>query len=87
MDAAHYGEGSATREREAVMQQPAGTIEARQEGLNNEKGGGMPREAAMQQPAGTSEAWHDKSVLSQLALSKLSGLACSRKKRRSNMDF
>ncbi len=63
VDAAHDGEGSATREREAVMQQPAGAREARQEirglmrgrerggstreGLRNVKGGGMTREAAM----------------------------------------
>ncbi len=63
VDAAHDGEGSAMREREAVMQQPAGAREARREmrglmrvrerggatreGLSNEKGGGTTREAAM----------------------------------------
>jgi hypothetical protein len=63
VDAAHDGKGSTMREREAVMQQPAGAREARREmhslmrvqerggarreGLSNEKGGGMTREAAM----------------------------------------
>jgi hypothetical protein len=57
VDAVHNGKGNATREREAVMQQPAGAREARQEGLHNGKGSGTTREVAMQQPAGTSEAW------------------------------
>jgi hypothetical protein len=51
---------AARREREAVMQQQAGTREARQEGLHNGKGGSTTRKAAMQQPAGTSEAWQEK---------------------------
>jgi hypothetical protein len=63
VDAAHDGKGSATRERDAVMQQPAGAREAQREirglmrgqergsstreGLRNVKGGGTTREVAM----------------------------------------
>jgi hypothetical protein len=60
VDVAHDGKGSATREREVVMQQPAGARETQREGLHNGKGGGMMREVAMQQPAGMSEAWPNK---------------------------
>ncbi len=51
VDAAHNGEDSGTREREAVMQQPAGARVVRWEGLHNGKGGGTTRKVAMQQPA------------------------------------
>ncbi len=47
VDAANDGKGSATREREAVMQQPAGAREARREirGLmRGQERGGLTRE-------------------------------------------
>ncbi len=58
MDAAHNGEGSATREREAVMQQPAGTREARRElrGLIRGQERGLDERGAVQ----CERRWHDK---------------------------